>query len=366
MSKRRSISALAAGLGILAAACWFVTMTFPLAAAPQTVVDGAGVTVDVGSAGLMHRSSVMYPQQALRSKVEGTVVVEVMLDSSGNVVDARVLSGPNELRRSVLQSVLQWHFANDSGANTRQVRVTFQAPDSAAGSAGEATAIAPRAVTGGPVAGVSGGVAGGVLGGVIGGVPAQQSLAGKTLKTLRVMGVSDEAKNRLLSRLPVKEGDILSDDSFEQVSKAVREYDEHMNVALARLTEGVGFMIFAPGSSSGLSSMPPPPPPADGARRITIGGNVQSAKLVSQPKPAYPPLAKQARISGTVMLSVIIGADGSVRDIQVISGHPLLIPPALEAVRQWKYSPTLLNGEPAEVSTQVDVNFTLSDQPAQQ
>ena len=93
---------------------------------------------------------------------------------------------------------------------------------------------------------------------------------------------------------------------------------------------------------------------------------MQSAKLVSQPKPAYPPLAKQARISGTVMLSVIIGADGSVRDIQVISGHPLLIPAALEAVRQWKYSPTLLNGEPAEVSTQVDVNFTLSDQPAQQ
>jgi len=334
-------------------------MTFPLAAAPQTVVDGAGVTVDVGGAGLMHRSSVMYPEQARRTKVEGTVVVEAMLDSTGNVVDARVLSGPNELRRSVLQSVLQWHFANDTGANTRQVRVTFQAP---AGSAGEAGVIAPRVVPGGSVAEAKAGVSGGV----VGGVPAQQSLAGKTLKTLRVMGVSDEAKNRLLSRLPVKEGDILSDDSFEQVSKAVREYDEHMNVALARLTEGVGFMIFAPGSSSGLSSMPPPPPPADGARRITIGGNVQSAKLVSQPKPAYPPLAKQARISGTVMLSVIIGADGSVRDIQVISGHPLLIPPALEAVRQWKYSPTLLNGEPAEVSTQVDVNFTLSDQPAQQ
>ena len=66
------------------------------------------------------------------------------------------------------------------------------------------------------------------------------------------------------------------------------------------------------------------------------------------------------------MLSVIIAADGSVRDIQVISGHPLLVPAALEAVRLWKYSPTLLNGEPVEVSTQVDVNFTLSDEPQQQ
>src|SRR5437763_8429061 len=96
--------------------------------------------------------------------------------------------------------------------------------------------------------------------------------------------------------------------------------------------------------------------------RITIGGNVQQAKLISQPKPAYPPLAKQARISGTVKLGVVIAADGTMRDIGVISGHPLLIPAALEAVKQWRYQPTLLNGEPVEVSTQIDVNFTLSDE----
>jgi beta-lactamase regulating signal transducer with metallopeptidase domain len=81
MSKTRSISALAAGLGTLAAACWLVTMTFPLAAAPQTVSDGAGVTVDVGNSGMMHRSGVMYPDAARRSKVEGTVVVDATLDA---------------------------------------------------------------------------------------------------------------------------------------------------------------------------------------------------------------------------------------------------------------------------------------------
>jgi TonB family protein len=380
MSKTRSISALTAGLGILAAACWFVTMTFPLAAAPQTVVDGAGVTVDVGGSALMHRSSVMYPDQARRAKVEGTVVVEAMVDSSGNVVDARILSGPNELRRGVLQSVLQWHFANDTGANTRQVRVTFQAPTAPAGEVGailpNGQEVRARVVPGGSAAeevlrkGVAGGVAGGVVGGVIGGVPSQQSLAGKTLKALRVMGISDDAKSRLLSRLPVHEGDILADDSFELVAKAVRDYDEHMNVAISRLGPdgGIGFMIFAPGSNVSTGSVPmaPAPPPAPGTRRITIGGNVQSAKLISQAKPVYPPLAKQARISGTVNLAVIISADGNVTDIRVISGHPLLIPAALEAVKDWKYSPTLLNGEPVEVSTQVDINFTLSDQPAQQ
>jgi protein TonB len=112
------------------------------------------------------------------------------------------------------------------------------------------------------------------------------------------------------------------------------------------------------------SALPPPPPPPikvdTKPKRITIGGNVQQAKLVRQPKPVYPPLAKQARISGVVHLAAVISKDGTIQDLKVISGHPLLIPSALEAVKQWVYQPTLLNGEPVEVSTQIDVNFTLS------
>jgi protein TonB len=118
--------------------------------------------------------------------------------------------------------------------------------------------------------------------------------------------------------------------------------------------------------SAGVGAPPPPPPPPVKVEkpktpsRITIGGNVQQAKLVRQPKPIYPPLAKQARISGIVHLAAIISKDGTIQDLKVISGHPLLIPSALEAVKQWVYQPTLLNGEPVEVSTQIDVNFTLS------
>jgi len=113
------------------------------------------------------------------------------------------------------------------------------------------------------------------------------------------------------------------------------------------------------------TNVAPPPPPKEAPKpvtpkRITIGGNVQSAKLVRQPKPVYPPLAKQARISGTVKLAAVIAKDGSIQDLKVISGHPLLIPAALAAVKQWVYQPTLLNNEPVEVSTQIDVNFTLS------
>jgi TonB family protein len=119
--------------------------------------------------------------------------------------------------------------------------------------------------------------------------------------------------------------------------------------------------------SSVPQAAPPPPPPvvkeapkAVAPQRIRVGGNVQQAKLVNQPKPVYPPLAKQARIQGTVRFSATIGKDGDVKNLEAVSGHPLLVPAALESVKQWVYRPTLLNGMPVEVVTQIDVNFTLN------
>jgi protein TonB len=97
-----------------------------------------------------------------------------------------------------------------------------------------------------------------------------------------------------------------------------------------------------------------------GPQRIRVGGNVQAAMVISAPKPLYPPDAKEARIQGTVRLDAIIGKDGTMVDLRAASGHPLLVPAALEAVRQWVYKPTLLNGNPVEVVTVIDINFTLS------
>jgi len=90
------------------------------------------------------------------------------------------------------------------------------------------------------------------------------------------------------------------------------------------------------------------------------GKGVQAAKLIRQVKPIYPQLARAVRISGTVRLVAIIGKGGSIENLQVSGGHPMLIPAAVEAVKQWLYQPTLLNGEPVDVITQIDVNFTLS------
>jgi periplasmic protein TonB len=116
------------------------------------------------------------------------------------------------------------------------------------------------------------------------------------------------------------------------------------------------------GSLTGAAAPPPPPPPkAVTPKRIRVGGQVESARLIFQPKPEYPPLAKMARIQGTVRLEAVISKDGTIQDLKVVSGHPLLVKAALEAVQRWRYQPTLLNGEPVEVVTEVDVNFTLSE-----
>ena len=103
-----------------------------------------------------------------------------------------------------------------------------------------------------------------------------------------------------------------------------------------------------------------PPPPKEALKRIRVGGQVQTAKLINKVQPLYPALAKQARIQGTVRLQAVIAKDGSVVELQVLSGHPLLQQAALDAVRQWRYQPTLLNLEPVEVVTTIDVIFTLS------
>jgi TonB family protein len=320
----------------------------------------------------MHRTGISYPFAARGSKVEGTVLVEATLDGAGNVADAHVVSGPAELRRSVLQSVLQWHFANDTGANTRQIRITFSDPGPVAGRVGgtptkgdspRPTTLSTVDVNGARIMAQSG-----ALGGIIGSVPSVRAgISGKTLKQINIVGLTEDAKSRLSSRLPVRVGDILSEDTFVQTVAAVHEYDEHLNVGTRTDQDGaVTFTIAAPGANAGgtYSFAGEPQPPVPG--RITIGGNVQSAKLVQQPRPIYPPLAKQARISGVVKLAVVLNKDGSMQDIKVISGHPLLIPAALEAVKNWVYQPTLLNGQPVEVATQIDVNFTLSDEVPQQ
>jgi len=119
-------------------------------------------------------------------------------------------------------------------------------------------------------------------------------------------------------------------------------------------------------SDSGVSlfeapqvAAPPPRPAAPAPPRVRVGGAVQAGRILHEVAPVYPALARQARISGQVRLEAIIAKNGRIENLQVLSGHPLLVQAALDAVRQWVYRPTLLNGEPVEVVTLIDVNFGL-------
>jgi TonB family protein len=141
----------------------------------------------------------------------------------------------------------------------------------------------------------------------------------------------------------------------KRVFSLLKEVRMSKTRSLSALAAGLGMVAAACWFVTGAIPLTAAPEP----QKIVIGGNVQQSKLISQPKPVYPPDAKAARIQGTVTLNVDIAADGKVKDVSVISGPPELVRSAVEAVSQWVYSTTLLNGEPVEVTTTVDVNYTL-------
>jgi TonB family protein len=152
---------------------------------------------------------------------------------------------------------------------------------------------------------------------------------------------------------------------------------QEMSTPLASAFAVLIFMAtaaFAPGQTSSpqetptsQSSAPEPSTQssanAETTQAVRVGGNVAQASLMYQVAPVYPPLAKSAHVSGTVLLHCVIGRDGTVQDLQYVSGPPLLMKSAMDAVRQWRYKPTLINGTAVRVDTTVSVVFTLGGPP---
>jgi periplasmic protein TonB len=114
------------------------------------------------------------------------------------------------------------------------------------------------------------------------------------------------------------------------------------------------------GVIGGIVNSAAPVPRVATPTRVRVSQGVTQGLLLRRIQPTYPPLAKQARIAGAVVLQAEISKDGSIQNLHVISGHPMLVPSAIEAVKQWKYKPYILNGEPVEVETTITVNFTLA------
>ena len=166
------------------------------------------------------------------------------------------------------------------------------------------------------------------------------------------------------------QGQQLSSDLAREINAALSGVDTHLAMGGMRISGPGGAGTMPIRLTDGTASQAPPAPAptastasfpaaAPGVMRIRVGGNVQESRLQQKVVPTYPALARDARISGVVRFEVVIGTDGRIINMQLVTGHPLLVQAAQEAVRQWVYQPTLLNGQPVEVMTQVDINFTL-------
>ncbi len=329
MTKRNLLLPLAAALATLPLVIGIAAWQFPLRAAPQETVDDSGVEVQLGAAKLLHRTGIPFPEEARAKHVSGTVVANLTLNDKGEVTDAVAVSGPQELRKPVIQSVLNWHFSQDSGTTPDlQIAVHFDANKGAA-SAGKVQPAPNPALT-----------------------------TPRTITSVDTSMLSPALRDKVEQSGLLQVGSTLTVDSLgglRALEASLRNIDDHLrlqgvvNQDKVRLT--VRLAGEPPASRTANANQP---------QSIRVGGNVQASNLLEKVVPKYPTEAKQARIQGTVKLTATISPEGLVTNLEVVSGPPELVPTALEAVKQWVYKPTLLNGNPVEVITTIDINFTLN------
>ncbi len=333
---------------------WWAAGRSPLVGAPQ-VAEGLRasdrVSVSQGSEGLIlprRREAPIYSMGALISGVEGDVTLELTLDDVGNVVDARAVSGPLALRQEAVRWALDWRY--DPEVQTARVIVatlTFRLPER-----GSEITI--------PLLGLSETMRKYDL------PPASLVLRSVQTADLDPADPALQAKLESYIGRSFAGGGALADAIQQDIVAATPASGSYRaaRAYVAPRIDGAVLLVrrptptarkleepAAPATRSGPSSIP---------RRIRVGGETQVKRLTRQVRPDYPALARQAGVQGTVNLNIILTNEGAVRTVEVLSGHPLLIPAAVDAVKQWRYRPTLLNGRPVEVESTVRVNFTLS------
>jgi len=353
MTKRNLLFPLAAALATLPLVIGVAAWQFPLRAAPQEAVDDSGVELQLGAARILHRTPIVFPDSARAKHLSGTVVANVTVDDKGEVTGAQAVSGPDELRKPVVQSILNWHFAADSNSapHSLEIAVRFDGGRAPQPSHDQDSNLLPPSAGDSPV----------------------------TVESVNLGMLPAGLRDKVSQAGVLHVGDVISRDRFQALEASLRNIDDHLRMTgvvqkdgkvamLVRLmpAQTVAKPIFRMGGAgapvAGTSTIALDAS-SGAAKGIRVGGNVQSANLIQQTKPAYPPIAKQARIQGLVRFNALIGGDGLVKNLEVVSGHPLLVSAALEAVKTWVYKPTLLNGAPVDVITTIDVNFTLSDGP---
>jgi TonB family protein len=326
---------------------------------------------------LIQKVAPIYPPLARQARIQGTVMLKVIINKAGEIQSAQLVSGHPMLAPAAMAAVKQWKY-QPYMLNGEPVAV-------------ETTLQVNFRLEGGPApqGGVVGSVPGGLPSGAIGSVmssavliseaemetirtvkvdpiypPAaiQQGIQGVVELELRINPSGDVDRVTLISGHP-----ILAPAAIEAVKQwKYKPYQLNGSPATVETTVRMNFTLpgeIAPSDDAlrGVSkNADKNTPGANLPQRVRVSQGVESGLIRSRFHPAYPQEAKDRHVEGTVLLSVKIDKEGNVNHVELISGHPLLAPAAIEAVEQWKYKPYLLNGNPVEVETQVQVNFVLA------
>jgi Gram-negative bacterial TonB protein C-terminal len=324
--------------------------------ASQLPQDAPGVTIDTGGIPLTHRPAVRYPAEALARGVEGTLVLDITPDWQGRTSGIEWISGPNALRGIDFST---WHFPSDAGAEPRRVKIVFNLAEARRHAAAGTSFGSPFGVPNtslffwrlpNPLNGCCNG-------------PAKETR--RRLRTLDIMGVSQHMRDKLMKSAPVQEGDEIGTEQMGQMVNWSSNLDSDLRVWMLQAGDEYAVTILPTGFLLGVREQASkqelanqcvlPAAAHTSAPRIRAPGAVPVPKLISRVEPVSARGGQAKTVRGSVRLHVIIDKQGGVLYASAVSGNPALYRSAEEAVKHWKYSPTVVNGRAAQVITEVEL-----------
>jgi len=358
--KRRLVSALLLSILVVPFA-WTQDATSTPKQVPSDTVQGL----------LIRKVAPVYPPLARQARIQGTVILRATIDKTGSVANLQLISGHPMLAPAAIEAVKEWKYQpytieGQPVEVQTDVQVNFTLADQ-------------------PMTGVIGSVVGGYnLPPATPGVPRAPEAVTRTLRIEKVdplyppIGIRDRIQGSVFLDVRIAaSGDV---ENVSMISghpvlapaaiEAVRQwkYKPYMvngEPGLVETTVSLTFTISDSDPQGSVSEAAPLPrfpdvPAVTRPQRVRVSAGVAQGLLVKKISPVYPPDARSQHIQGTVVLHALIDKQGNISSIDVISGDETLAESAIEAVRQWKYRPYLLNGEPVEVDTHIQVNFTLA------